>query len=112
MALIDDENSFPVEAPSIVCPCCGVELRIELTIDEAAAAARETPPPIGILRRPLSPRETSVLTALMQGYRVSQIAERHSISVHTVRKHLHGLYEKTGARSQPELVAWARSGSR
>lgn len=54
--------------------------------------------------RGLSQREEEVLTALCEGLRPTQIAERLGVAVATVRSHVHNLKEKTHARSMVELV--------
>ncbi|MCL4512256.1 MAG: response regulator transcription factor [Bacteroidetes bacterium] len=53
----------------------------------------------------LSQRETEVLQCLIDGYSYRVIAEKLFISVHTVRFHLHNIYEKLHVRSRAELVA-------
>lgn len=52
----------------------------------------------------LSQREEEVLTALCEGLRPTQIAERLGVAVATVRSHVHNLKEKTQSRSMVELV--------
>jgi DNA-binding CsgD family transcriptional regulator len=54
--------------------------------------------------RGLSRREEQVLTALCEGLRPSQIAERLGVAVATVRSHVHNLKEKTHCHSMVELV--------
>jgi DNA-binding CsgD family transcriptional regulator len=54
--------------------------------------------------RGLSQREEEVLTALCEGLRTDQIAERMGVTVGTVRSHVHHLKEKTHCRSMVELV--------
>jgi DNA-binding CsgD family transcriptional regulator len=54
--------------------------------------------------RGLSQREEEVLTALCEGLRPTQIAERMGVAVATVRSHVHNLKEKTHSRSMVELV--------
>lgn len=54
--------------------------------------------------RGLSQREEEVLTALCEGLRPTQIAERLGVAVATVRSHVHNLKEKTQSRSMVELV--------
>jgi DNA-binding CsgD family transcriptional regulator len=54
--------------------------------------------------RGLSQREEEVLTALCEGLRPTQIAERMGVAVATVRSHVHNLKEKTHCRSMVELV--------
>lgn len=52
----------------------------------------------------LSQREQEVLTALCEGLRPTQIAERMGVAVATVRSHVHNLKEKTHSGSMVELV--------
>ena len=52
----------------------------------------------------LSPREIEVVQLLIEGLTTVAIAERLSISPHTVRDHLKNLYRKTGASSRGELL--------
>jgi len=54
--------------------------------------------------RGLSQREEEVLTALCEGLRPTQIAERMGVAVATVRSHVHNLKEKTHCRTMVELV--------
>ncbi len=59
------------------------------------------------LQASLSQRETEVLQCLVDGQSYKSIAEKLFISVHTVRFHLHNIYEKLHVRSRAELVAKA-----
>jgi len=52
----------------------------------------------------LSPRERDVLALLRQGLRVPTVAERLSVSPHTVRNHLRSIFRKLGVSSQRELL--------
>jgi DNA-binding CsgD family transcriptional regulator len=58
-----------------------------------------------ILPGQLSRRETEVVSALFDGGRVTHIAERHGVSVHTVRNQLRSVYRKLGADGQADLLA-------
>lgn len=60
----------------------------------------------------LSPRERDVLEHLLDGHRVSTISLRLEVSEHTVRNHLKSMFRKLGVHSQPELIDFAREGSR
>lgn len=53
----------------------------------------------------LSARETDVLEALVEGHSYKAIAEKLFVSVHTVRFHLHNIYEKLHVNSRAEAVA-------
>lgn len=55
----------------------------------------------------LSQQQARVAAELAAGCSVEEIARELAISVDTVRSHLKGVYEKTGARSQAEVLAFA-----
>jgi DNA-binding NarL/FixJ family response regulator len=55
----------------------------------------------------LSPREVEVLNALIDGHSYKIIAEKLFLSVHTVRFHLHNIYQKLHVSSRSEAVAKA-----
>lgn len=58
--------------------------------------------------RELSPREQSVLKALLQGHSPQDIAEEQYVSVKTIRSQIESIYRKLGVRSQLAAVALAR----
>jgi PAS domain S-box-containing protein len=53
----------------------------------------------------LSPRQWEILSRLVRGQRVAQIAAEVYLSRSTVRNHLSAIYAKVGVHSQEELVA-------
>lgn len=53
----------------------------------------------------LSEREVDVLRLLIEGYSYKGIAEKLFVSVHTVRFHLHNIYEKLHVSSRMEAVS-------
>lgn len=55
----------------------------------------------------LSDREQDVLRLLIEGHSYKAIADRLYLSVHTVRFHLHNIYEKLHVSSRMEAVAKA-----
>jgi two-component system nitrate/nitrite response regulator NarL len=55
----------------------------------------------------LTPREYDVLRALVDGLDYKQIAQRHFISLDTVRNHIRHIYEKLQVHSKSEAVAKA-----
>lgn len=67
--------------------------------------AREAPAGSGALElAELSAREREVVSALLQGHRVSTIAHSLGISAHTVRNHLKSVFRKLDVHSQAALV--------
>jgi DNA-binding CsgD family transcriptional regulator len=56
-------------------------------------------------RHHLSPREVDVVRLLLEGLTTNAMADRLSISLHTVRDHFKRLYRKTGVRSRSELLS-------
>jgi PAS domain S-box-containing protein len=57
----------------------------------------------------LSARQLEVLTRLLDGERVPEIATEMFISPSTVRNHLAAIYRKVGVHSQAELLAYVRN---
>lgn len=55
----------------------------------------------------LTPREREILIALVDGLDYKQIAERHFISLDTVRNHIRHIYEKLHVHSKSEAVSKA-----
>ncbi len=55
----------------------------------------------------LTTREQEILRSLSDGLDYKQIAERHFISLHTVRSHIRNIYEKLQVHSKSEAVAKA-----
>lgn len=58
-----------------------------------------------ILPDQLTQREFAVVRSLFDGRRTAQIAERHGVSVRTVRNQLASTYRKLGVSGQAELLA-------
>jgi DNA-binding NarL/FixJ family response regulator len=52
----------------------------------------------------LTPRETEILAHLAKGFQYKEIAEQLHISLHTVRGHLHEVYEKLHVQSRSEAI--------
>jgi two-component system response regulator NreC len=72
--------------------------------DETASTQRSKPESI----ESLTPRETEVLTYIVQGYTNRQIGEVLNISVRTVEGHRANLSGKLGLQSRVDLVRYAR----
>lgn len=53
----------------------------------------------------LTKKESEVLLELVKGYTAAAIAERHVVSVNTVRAHISHIHQKTSVHSQQELRA-------
>lgn len=56
----------------------------------------------------LTPRESEVLQALAEGTPAPELAQQLSISVGTLRNHIHHILAKTGTRSKAEAIDLAR----
>lgn len=56
----------------------------------------------------LTPRQREVLALLADGLRAKEIAARLSLSVRTVRNHIHAVHRRLGVNSQLAAVAKAR----
>ena len=65
------------------------------------------PEPVGEREEPLTAREREVLQLLAQGIPNKQIAQRLSISEHTVKFHVSAIMTKLGAASRTEAVTTA-----
>lgn len=57
----------------------------------------------------LTPAEARLLAALVGGERIPDYAQRHGISVTTVKTHLKALFDKVGERRQADLIRRAGS---
>ncbi|MCW2613542.1 MAG: hypothetical protein JWN08_536 [Frankiales bacterium] len=77
----------------------------------AARAERDGPRATDPGQPQLTAREREVLALLVQGCSTSEMGERLSISVNTVRKHVHKLLEKFGTSSRLEVVARVARGA-
>jgi DNA-binding NarL/FixJ family response regulator len=53
---------------------------------------------------PLTPRENEILKQLEKGYLYKEIAGTYSISVETVRRHVHNIYEKLHVSNRTEAL--------
>lgn len=64
-----------------------------------------SPSPKFIDEYQITDRETEVLKLIAHGYSNSDISEELSISLATVKTHLHNIFSKTGARNRTELLS-------
>ena len=71
-------------------------------IVEAAHPARITP--LLMTAYGLTEREQDVTRLVLHGESTAQIADRLSVSPHTVQQHLKSIFDKTGVRSRRDLV--------
>jgi two-component system response regulator DesR len=60
----------------------------------------------------LPPRQLEVLTRLVDGERVQDIAQAMYLSESTIRNHLAAIFTKAGVHSQAQLLALLREHSR
>ena len=60
--------------------------------------------PAELEARPLSERETVVLTRIAQGFSYAEIAEIEGVSRHTVHTHIKNIYAKLAVHSRSEAV--------
>ena len=88
---------------------------LSLLVPAVAILTERVPVTVGIsadaLKRrfSISARETEVLGLLQDGLTNQEIADRHFVSITTVKSHLSHLYEKTGTRNRVELLRIIRS---
>ena len=53
----------------------------------------------------LTPREQEILALLAEGYLYKEIGDRLGVSLNTVKRHLHAIYEKLHVQSRTEAAA-------
>ncbi|WP_314137924.1 response regulator transcription factor [uncultured Plantibacter sp.] len=73
---------------------------------EFSERRREAPVATAPVESPLTDREFEVLDLLAQGLSNAEIAERLFVEPTTVKYHLAGLLQKTGARDRLQAVLW------
>jgi len=61
--------------------------------------------PVKKFEEELSPREQEIVQAILDGLSYKMIAEKHSISLDTVRTHISRIYRKLHINSKGELIA-------
>jgi PAS domain S-box-containing protein len=85
-------------------------IALELRAAGIVQKVRHMPDLSGLPRiNELSARQLEVLTRLLDGERVPDIATEMFISPSTVRNHLAAIYRKVGVHSQAELLAFVRN---
>ena len=52
----------------------------------------------------LTPREAEITELILQRQTYREIAEQLTISEHTVKRHVHNIYEKAGVSRRDELI--------
>ena len=73
-----------------------------------AAAQVQADPMVLAAGFDLTPAEGRMLAALVQSLTIQEAANSLGISFHTARSHLHSIFEKTGVRTQKELMHQVR----
>jgi DNA-binding NarL/FixJ family response regulator len=73
---------------------------------EFSERRREAPVATSAVESPLTDREFEVLDLLAQGLSNAEIADRLFVEPTTVKYHLAGLLQKTGARDRLQAVLW------
>jgi DNA-binding NarL/FixJ family response regulator len=80
----------------------------ERVLIERMPPPRSQPTPSATTTATLTPRETDVLSLLLAGWSVKQVAARLGIALQTTKNHIHHLMVKTGSASREEVYAWAQ----
>ncbi|RZK63135.1 MAG: response regulator transcription factor [Hymenobacter sp.] len=65
------------------------------------------PAPVATPSQPLTPRELDIVRGIEDGLSYKLIADRHSLSLDTVRNHIRSVYRKLHVNSKGELLAQA-----
>jgi putative nucleotidyltransferase with HDIG domain len=107
--IVHHANGDPVPAEALV----NAAERLEIGEDDLRGLVYDFPYSGTTRRRiadpcPLSARETDALRGLAEGKVYKQIAQELSLSVSTIRTHLHNVYRKIGAVDRAQAVLIAR----
>ena len=108
-ALARFAHGDPVDMDQVV----GLGQRVGLAREQLGALLYDLPYPVTVDRAfegpcPLTPRELEVLAQLVEGKVYKQIAQELTLSVSTIRTHLHNVYRKIGAVDRAQAVLIAR----
>jgi DNA-binding NarL/FixJ family response regulator len=97
---------FPVPRPGVLVHAGWVSacVRIFDPDHNAAVSLAKTAPLLG-----LTPQETQILSALLEGAEPADIAALRGLRSSTVRGHLSAIYKKTGINRQASLVVYAEA---
>jgi len=85
---------------------CSPEVSAILMLRVYAFAAQANP---DVTTDALTPREVEILELVEQGLTNQQIASRLSLTLHTVKNHMHNLLSKLGVSSRAEAVSVFRA---
>lgn len=88
----DRHPFYGLNAPAAIVTVRDPEARISISADELRR------------RLDLTLAEGRVMSALIEGYTPAEAAQRLQLSVKTVRMHLSHIFQKTGTRSQADLL--------
>ena len=76
-------------------------------IDQMRRRAAAPPPEVARPTFGLTPRELEIISTVAAGYTNSEMAEKLSISVKTVKHHLTNIFDKLGVENRLELALFA-----
>jgi two-component system, NarL family, nitrate/nitrite response regulator NarL len=88
--------------------CCSSSVAAAL-FRHVAGVAKQRVSLLGMeaARSPLTSREAEILLLVARGLANKEVAAALSLSVPTVKNHLHRIYQKLGIRRRAETAAWA-----
>jgi DNA-binding NarL/FixJ family response regulator len=97
--------------PALFVQCARKVMANEIWLPKRQTAQTAKPPGVGPApvrpRDTLTPREKTIISYLMQGWRNREIAHHLSITEQTVKNHLRTVYDKLGVSDRLELVLYA-----
>lgn len=71
---------------------------------QSSKTSQSKPTALSAAHGRITAREAEILVLLAEGRLTKEIALRLSISAETVKKHLHNIYQKTGAQNKIEAL--------